>query len=120
MKKIFNEKRKHERVSISIPVQYKRLNDPENAVKTGSLTWNLSEGGVGLKTKEFISKACRVVMELSLDTLQKPVRVISKVAWIKKVPSSDDFTIGSQFLEISRSDRETLEKYINGATYQEA
>ena len=117
---MFNEKRKYERVNVNIPVKYKRLNDPENAIKSGSLTWNLSEGGVGLKTKEFISKACRVVMEISLDAVQKPVKVISKVAWIKKLPSGDDFSIGNQFLEISRSDKKALSDYITSSTNQEA
>jgi hypothetical protein len=81
-------------------------------MKTGTLTKNISKGGLSFRTKEFMSKACRVVMELDIAA-PKPVKAISKVTWIKKSPHSEGFDMGNQFLEMSVPDREVLFSYID-------
>ena len=79
-----------------------------------TITKNLSEGGVRFKTAEFISRACRLVVELDMPMFTKPVKAISKVAWIKKSPTSDEFEIGNQFLEISKDDKSLVSEYVKG------
>jgi hypothetical protein len=108
------DKRRYQRIATHIPVKYRKLRDAEGQMSQGTITKNLSEGGVRFKSAEFISRACRLVLELDMPMFTKPVKAISKVAWIKKSPTTDDFDIGNQFLEISREDRSLVAEYVKG------
>lgn len=107
-----DEKRRFKRVDTNIPVQFKDLRKA-GELPAGSLTRNLSEGGVCFKTNRFVSLACRLVVEISLPSAPKPVKAISKVAWIRKVPSSDQYELGNQFLEISKEDKVHIMQFVN-------
>jgi c-di-GMP-binding flagellar brake protein YcgR len=85
-------------------------------LKDGStevLTNDIGEGGVRFKSNEFISLACRLLLEINLPTIVKPVKAISKVAWIRKTPERKEYEIGNQFLEMSKEDREHIVSFIN-------
>lgn len=108
------EKRRHKRVETSFPVQYRNLRKA-GVMPAGSMTHDLSEGGVCFKCNEFVSLACRLVVEISLPNMAKPVKAISKVAWIRKVPSSDQYELGNQFLEITKEDKANIMNFVNQA-----
>lgn len=107
------EKRRGPRVNTYIPLRYRRLGDTESVLRGSTVTKNLGAGGVRFKVAEFISRACRLIVELDMPMLSKPVKAISKVAWIRKTSSGDDFEIGSQFLEMSKDDKRLISEYIN-------
>ena len=108
------DKRKHKRVDSTFPVQYRNLRKA-GVMPAGSMTRNLSEGGVCFKSNEFISLACRLVVEISLPNMTKPVKAISKIAWIRKVPSTDQYELGNQFLEITKEDKANIMNFVNQA-----
>ncbi len=105
------EKRGSLRVETHIPVKYRKLGDPEGRSKVGTITSNMSEGGILFRSSEFISKACRIIMELDIPRA-KPVKIISRVAWISKVPRGEGYDVGNQFLEISKRDKELVSEYL--------
>lgn len=47
----------------------------------------------------------------------KPIKAISRVAWIRKSDSGDEFEIGNQFLEISKQDKELISEYVDSITH---
>lgn len=79
---------------------------------TGSLAKNISEGGVCFNSKEFISLACRMVIEFSIPTIAKPVKAITKVAWIRRIPNSESYELGNQFLDMTKEDKAHVANYI--------
>ena len=110
------EKRRFQRIDSDLPVRYKNIKTA--TVPVGSLTKDISEGGIRFKTNEFISLACRLVVEITLPTVQRPIKAISKVAWIRKLSSGDQYELGNQFLEISKEDKGLITDYVsrlNGA-----
>ena len=109
------DKRKYPRVNTYIPVRYRKLGDAEGTLRSSSITRNLCEGGICFKASGFISRACRLIMELDIPMVTKPVKAISKVAWIRKAQSGDgdDYEVGGHFLEISRKDRELVSEYVS-------
>jgi hypothetical protein len=107
-----DEKRRFLRKDFSFPMQYRNLRKV-GVLPIGSITRNLSEGGVCFKSSEFISLACRLVVEISLPNTTKPIKAISKVAWIRKVPSSDQYELGNQFLEITKEDKAQVVSFMN-------
>jgi c-di-GMP-binding flagellar brake protein YcgR len=105
------ERRRFQRVDSNLPVKYKNLKTA--TVPMGSLTKDISEGGIRFKTNEFISLACRLVVEITIPTTPKPIKAISKVAWIRKVSSGDQYELGNQFLEIAKEDRAIITDYVS-------
>ncbi len=110
------ERRRFQRIDSNLPVRYKNIKTA--TVPMGSLTKDICEGGIRFKTNEFISLACRLVVEITLPTVQRPIKAISKVAWIRKLSSGEQYELGNQFLEISKEDRNLITDYVsrlNGA-----
>lgn len=110
--KTSEEKRRYQRVQSVLPVQYKNLRK-NGHLPVGSLTRNISEGGICFKSNEFISLACRLVVEISLPSLPKPIKAISKVAWIRKLPANEQYELGNQFLEMTKEDKTHITNFIN-------
>lgn len=106
------ERRRYPRVESNLPLQYKNLRKI-GETSIGALTKDICEGGVRFKANEFISLACRLVVEITLPTLSKPIKAISKVAWIKKIPSSDQYELGNQFLDMTKEDKNHVINFIN-------
>ena len=109
-----DEKRRYLRIESNLPIQFRNLRKSAE-LPVGSLTSNISEGGVRFKSNEFISLACRLIVEITLPTTHKPVKAISKVAWIRKLPLSDQYELGNQFLEISKEDKTHINNFVNSA-----
>ncbi len=107
------EKRKNPRVKTHIPVRYRKLRQGAGVDGASSITKNMSQGGIRFRTAEFISMACRLILELDLPMFTKPVKAISKVAWIRKAPSGSEYEVGNQFLEISKKDKELISEYVD-------
>jgi c-di-GMP-binding flagellar brake protein YcgR len=107
------EKRKHPRMKTHIPIRYRKMRDGAGAQGESSISKNLSEGGVRFRTGEFISMACRLILELDIPMLTRPVKAISKVAWIRKNDTGDEYEVGNQFLEMSKKDKELISEYVD-------
>lgn len=107
------EKRRYPRVKTHIPVRYRKLRGGAGSEGSGSLSRDLSTGGVHFRTNEFIAMACRLILELDIPMLAKPIKAISKVAWIRKAGSGDDYEVGNQFLEMSKKDKELISEYVD-------
>lgn len=107
------EKRKYPRVATHIPVKYRKLNDPEGKSRSSVITANISDGGIRFKAAEFISMACRLILELDVPMFARPIKAISRVAWIAKASQKGNYEIGNQFLEMSKEDRELVSEYVN-------
>jgi c-di-GMP-binding flagellar brake protein YcgR len=109
------EKRQYPRVETRIPVRYKKQSDAAETPGSGSLTGDVSEGGLKLSTKEVISAACNLSLELDIPTLTQPIRATSKVAWIKNANTGEDYEyeVGNEFMEITKKDQELISQYIN-------
>jgi len=107
-----DEKRRYSRVETHLPVNYKNLKKLKED-STQVLTNDIGEGGLRFRSNEFVSLACRLLLEINLPTTSRAVKAISKVAWIRKKPESREYEIGNQFLEISKEDREHIITFVN-------
>ena len=106
------EQRKSSRVGLIVPIEYKKLKAFPPS-KKGSVTKDISVGGVRFTTDEFLSYTARLVLNIALPLPQRPVSAVSKVAWIKKLPFGEEYEIGNQFLEMSKDDKDRLSVYLD-------
>jgi len=107
-------KRKHPRIDVSFPLRYKELHEKEDLTR-GTLSKNLCEGGVRFKSDRFISLACRLVVELNFPEIKEPVRAVARIAWIKKLPTGNDYEVGNQFLNMSKEDKKAVSGYLKNS-----
>ena len=107
----FSEKRRFERVESQTPIQYKKLKQPFEGT-VGAISVNISEGGVKFLANEFLPLASRLAIEVFVPAQPRPVKAVSKVAWIRKMPEGEQYEIGNQFLCIAREDKASLSDYV--------
>ena len=107
------EQRKHPRAKTHIPVRFRKLRDGAGIDGTVSISKNLSEGGIRFRTNGFVSRACRLILELDVPMFSKPIKAISKVAWIRKADNGTEYEIGNRFLEMTKEDKELISEYVD-------
>jgi len=108
------EKRKDPRINIAIPLRYKEMYGKSYLAK-GALTKDISNGGVRFNCDKFISLAQRLILEIALPSASQPVRVISKVVWIKKLNTGNAYEIGNHFIAATSKDETTISSYLEKA-----
>jgi len=111
MIEIVNERRRFVRYAHKLPVQYKNIKDTSDSL-AGAHTGDICEGGMSFVGNEFLSLANRLVVTLALPAPSRPIKIISKVAWIRKVPVGEQYEIGNQFLTMSAEDKRELKDYL--------
>lgn len=112
MIEILNERRRYTRYGLQFPVQYKNVKSLSGSF-VGALSRDLGEGGIRFVGNEFLSLANRLLLLISLPAPLRSIKVICKVAWIRKVPMGDQYEIGNQFLTMSEEDKRELNDYLS-------
>lgn len=105
------ENRKHPRVEASVPLRYKELRGNTYLTK-GTLSKNLSEGGARFNIDKFVPLSAHLMLEMRLPTVLKDIKMVSKIAWIKKLPACDEYEIGSNFLAMSGEDEALISSFV--------
>ena len=108
----FVERRKFPRVQCRFSVKYKDLKKLGDDFR-GTISKNLSEGGIRFRSDRFISLACRLIVELNIPAMQEPLRAVSKITWIRKLPVGDDYEVGNQFLEIKKEHKAIIRNLVS-------
>ena len=108
------EKRRFVRITFKQPVQF-QWKDP--VPLGGSLSFDLSEGGIRIRLNDFIPLAAELPLQIQL-AIEQAVDCIGRVVWIRKVPSSDSYHAGLEFIETESLGRvkEKIRQWIH--TYQ--
>jgi len=105
------ERRRFLRVNARLPLQFKDIQRPME-VYSGTLTKDVSEGGVCFSSVDFLSVFTRLLVEVSVPSFARPVKAISKVAWIQKQPRGNQYIVGLQFLDMTEEDKKQLSSFI--------
>ena len=103
----FPERRRQPRVAAAMSVQYRGIRQASDSI-VNAISRDVSAGGVRLLVNEFVSVFTRLVLEIAVPSMPKPVRVVSKVAWIRKRPYGEQYEVGAHFLEMSEDDRKGI------------
>ncbi|MBN1405996.1 MAG: PilZ domain-containing protein [Candidatus Omnitrophica bacterium] len=106
------EKRRSTRINTRVPLQFKDIQRPLETY-SGTLTKDISEGGTRFTSSEFLSIFTRLLLEVSVPSFSRPIKAISKVAWIQKQPRGNQYDVGLQFLDMTEEDRKQLGSFIS-------
>lgn len=105
------ERRRFGRINARVPLQFKDIQRPIE-IYNGTLTKDISEGGVRFTSNDFLSIFTRLFVEVSVPSFSRPIKAISKVAWIQKQPRGNQYIVGLQFLDMAEEDRKHLAAFI--------
>jgi Tfp pilus assembly protein PilZ len=118
----FVKRRRHERIDSAIPVRISTI-EPERDPRTGRPFFrtlqetcaNVSRGGAFIKTDEPLDPGRRLLVEIRLPS-GRPLEAIGRIAWVKRVLSSDRQTsesgIGIEFLGGASEQLRALDEYV--------
>jgi len=104
-------RRQYARIKASIPLRFKKL-DGNDYIESSATTKDLSEGGAKFQIDKFISLSSRLIIRLKFPLSPDPIKVVSKVAWIKKLPVDGIYEVGNHFLAMSKADESALTAYL--------
>lgn len=104
MKTTLPDRRRYKRVSRELPLYYRDSRD-KSAVPAQSLTADIGEGGISFTSNRFFQLTSHLVVDISLPGLPEPIKAMSKVAWIKKIPLSGQYAVGVHFVDMSKPDK---------------
>ncbi len=110
-KPVVPERREYPRVNAAMSVQYRGIRQADDSV-IGAIARDISAGGIRLLVNEFVSVFTRLVLEIALPSSPKPVRVISKVAWVRKRPHGEQYEVGMQFMDIAEEDKRGIFDFV--------
>jgi len=107
----FPERRQQPRINTAMSVRYRGIRQTDDSV-VNAISKDISAGGVRLLVNEFISVFTRLVLEIAVPSAPKPIRAVSKIAWIYKKPYGEQYEIGAQFMDMSEEDKKDVFSFI--------
>ena len=88
------EKRQHVRFPFQQPVF---INRGEWESEEGSLSGDVSEGGIRLKVNEIIPVGAKLTLEIFLPDESKTTSINGRVMWVSAEPHCERYQVGIQF-----------------------
>jgi len=89
------EHRKQKRVKFSEAVNL-QFTDPQR--DSGTLSCDLSEGGLCINLNDFVPPNTELNVQVNLGP-QKVIEHLGRIAWVNKLPHSDRYQAGVEFVE---------------------
>ena len=87
------EKRRSRRIELRQPIQFQSQNA---ALAGGSLSCDLSEGGVRVDMYDFVPLGTELTLNIRL-AVEKIVEYVGRVVWVRKYPFADRYQVGLEF-----------------------
>ncbi|MCJ7596707.1 MAG: TIGR02266 family protein [Desulfobacterales bacterium] len=105
--------RQEVRVPKSLSLTYR-----DDQAFINAYTGNVSSGGLYIKTDKPLGQGEQFLLNLHVPALREPLKIKCEVAWSRteaEAPAGEAPGMGVRFLEMSKSDRESLNTYLTTA-----
>ncbi len=116
------DKRKHPRVQVSIPIQFKVINEKEaealaeNEIMVDAKSRDLSAEGLFIVSDRQLHCGDILKVEVLLPAAQKPVRTFAEVIWIsQKSQSPGQYGAGIYFMALKDEDSAKIRQFVADA-----
>lgn len=106
----FYERRKHLRVNSSLTLRIKKLYG-DTYIDENAITKDLSAAGVRFESGYPITLNSRLLLEIDLPNIKGALRALSRVVWIRKLDTGNNFEFGNDFLSIKKEDAAIISDY---------
>jgi len=110
------DKRQYIRIPESSELSYRLI--PKSKIN-GSISKDISAGGVRFSAREFIPISSTLRIRLSIKNIPYTIDASVCVKWTRRISGSDRYEIGAEFIEIPREGLLQLERYIRETSEEE-
>jgi len=110
-KKRFSEKRQYRRRDCHCLVKYKSFDKESSCMETTTSIRNISEGGILLKTKEYLPMDCKLELKINIPTMNEVIDVTAKVVRVQELKRGEGYQIGVMFLDVGPKHKEKIAKF---------
>ncbi len=105
-----SEKRQHSRYQCEIDSSFKNLDAPATRPVSETMVQDISEGGLRFRANHFIPVHNKLLFRIQIPN-HKTIEAVAKPAWIREIPSINQYDIGAQFISLSEEDREVIRQF---------
>jgi c-di-GMP-binding flagellar brake protein YcgR len=105
------ERRRYMRIPENLPLVYEIVpggTEKENIAK------DISQSGMRFLINEFVPKDCRLRVKINFKGTLFNFETLVKCMWTRKIPYSDRYEIGVEFLDMPPKAAEYLVSFIKG------
>lgn len=115
------DKRKHPRIKVTIPVQFKVINETDEAlvaleekkILLSGRSKDISAEGLFLISDRFLEKGDILKLEVDLPDEHKPVRAFSEVIWVSDHGLSEGkHGAGIYFMALRDEDADSIGRFV--------
>ena len=103
-------KRQHPRGKCEVDSSYKNLDQVTEAPVAETVVHDISEGGIRFRANRFIAVHNKLLFRIRIPN-QKSIEAVAQPAWIREIPSLNQFDIGAKFLSLSEEDRQIIREF---------
>ncbi|MBI3322098.1 MAG: PilZ domain-containing protein [Candidatus Omnitrophica bacterium] len=109
------ERRRFPRAKAGLEVEFRRLSEPGQRL-LGSLSRDLSAGGIQLTANRFLPCDSRLVLFFRPRPLGRQIRAVARVQWVRERTAGDFFDCGLEFVEIAPEDKDAVAGLVERGT----
>ncbi len=109
---IMMNNRQHPRFPFRESVGYQMGESP----LTGSLSGDISEGGLRLSIQKFIPLNTIVRLQIHVSDPARVLRAQGRVVWVREVPQSDRYDVGIEFV-VDQDTGPVLRSYVSSRRF---
>ena len=104
------DKRKHPRTRCEVDSSYKNLDLPAALMPSETVVQDISEGGIRFRSSHFVPIKNKLLFKIQIPK-RKCIEAVAQPAWIREVPSVNQYDVGAKFLSLSEEDREIIRQF---------
>ena len=99
-------KRKFERAQCEIDSSFKSLEQSSRPVSE-TVVHDISERGIRFRSGDFIPVNHRLLFKINIPN-HKTSEALARPAWIREIPSINQYDVGAEFISLSEENREII------------
>ena len=103
------DKRGFARTRFQEPISYQLKEASEFG---GCLGCDISEWGLRINFNDFVPVNTEMALSMKLYSISKVIDLIGRVAWLQRLPYSDRYQVGLQFVKVDPISQEEIRRYV--------
>ena len=102
--------RRFDRTRCEIDSSFKNLDIAAQPLPSETVVQDISEGGIRFRAGHFVPVHNKLLFKIQIPK-RKVIEAVAQPAWIREIPSTNQYDIGAKFLSLSDEDREIIRQF---------
>jgi len=108
---MFQEKRIHKRVNVSVPINYETIENPLKRYGH-TLSKDISENGIKIAMERFCPPKTKFLLRINLEEINKTIESLAETIWSFNIRASNRYHNGMRFIDMNQENKTALREYV--------